>query len=181
MKEEIADNAQDKITRTQKKQEFRDELDETLYHMMVLRNAVRDSEDGIVRKFSDQRMKDITDSIKEKMKWVNEVYTGLECMDMQLKVIRYKEKKFRYLHNLDVENAENYSVKEMWVKNEMFEIITEGKIDAEVRVTGYTENGKRSEDYVGPCNEESVRQFAKSMMDGRKIDESLIRVAKQYI
>tara|TARA_R110002072_G_scaffold4827_1_gene33486 strand:+ start:76 stop:675 length:600 start_codon:yes stop_codon:yes gene_type:complete len=181
MKEEIADNVQDEIKRTQKKQDIRDDLDETLYHIMVLRNAVRDSDDGIVRKFSEQRMKEITDSLEEKIKGVNDVYLGLECMDKQLKVIRYNEKKLRYLHNLDVVNAEKYSVKAMWLKNEMFELITDGEIEAEVRVTGYTENGERCEDYVGPCNEESVRQFAKSMMSGRKSDEALIKVAKQYV
>ena len=181
MKEEIADNIQDEIKRTQKKQDMRDNLDETLYHLMVLRNAVRDSDDGIVRKFSEQRMKEITDSIEEKIEGVNDVNLGLECMDKQIKVIRYNEKKLRYLHNLDVVNAEKYSVKAMWLKNEMFELITDGEIEAEVRITGYTENGERCEDYVGPCNEESVRQFAKSMMSGRKSDEALIKVAKQYV
>ena len=181
MKEEIAENAEDKIRRTAVKQKVRDDLDESLYHIMVLRNAVRDSDDGIVRKFSEKRMKDITDSLEEKIKGVNDFYIGLECLDKQLKIIKYNEKKLRYLHNLDVVNAEKYSVKAMWLKNEMFDVIAEGETDMVVRVSGYDDDGKRREDYVGPCNEESVRQFAESMMSGRKSDEGLIKVAKQYL
>jgi len=147
----------------------------------VLRNAVRDSDDGIVRKISDKKMRTIKDSIESKVEFVNTSAKAVESVDMQLKMIRYNEKKFRYLHNLDCVNAEKYATKVMWIKNDIFDIIREGEYEMRVVVSSYNKNGERNEDYVGPCNDESVRQFAKSMMSCKKTDEELIKVAKQYL
>ena len=68
----------------------------------------------------------------------------------------------------------------MWLHSDILDQI-DGESDMKISVSGYNDKGERETVYSGSNNSESAKQFADSMMECKRTDEGLIRVAKQYI
>jgi len=180
MIDEIAGVAEDKKDRLEKKESIIEDITEMISHVMELKDMIRCGEMGLLSKFSKEKCDEIEESIKNKIDNVNAGYEAIKSMDIQLKIVRYQEKKFRYLHNLDIVNAEKYASKVMWLHSDILDEI-DGELDMKISVSGYNDKGEREIVYSGTNNSESAKQFADSMMECKRTDECLIRVAKQYI
>ena len=180
MIDEIAGVAEDKKDRLEKKESIIEDITEMVSNIMELKDMIRCGELGLLSKFSKEKCDEIEESIKNKIDNVNAGYEAIKSMDIQLKIVRYQEKKFRYLHNLDIVNAEKYASKVMWLHSDILDEI-DGELDMKISVSGYNDKGERETVYSGSNNSESAKQFADSMMECKRTDEGLIRVAKQYI
>jgi len=180
MIDEIEGVAQDKKEKLEKKESITKEINDMISHVMELRDMLRCSQLGLLSKFSKIKCDEIEEDLKEVIDNVNDGYEAIKSMDIQLKIIRYQEKKFRYLHNLDIVNAEKYASKVMWLHSDILDEIN-GEREMVISVAGYNDKGERTIVYSGSNNSESVKQFADSMMRCKRVDEGLIKVARQYI